>query len=638
MNRQRVMSHVGRVAAAAWLAALVVSFAPPAKAQSPAGVASRVNVTHDAHQYLDKLAVAPDGRLYLLWEYVSIFGGEEPPYRLLLREYSPEGAATEPFVIQRATGGCCFEAQMAANANGNLVTLFTRGPYGGFSVRRYGFSQGPEAFLVPALASSQVVPEGVAVDQAGGFVAVWSSSGQEASDQTDGRQGLFGRRFDATGRQAGPDFHVNTYRKNDQTDAALAMARDTGAFVATWISRNQDGSGWGGYAQLFGPDGRKQGGEILVPTSTVGDQVSPAVAMSPGGDFIIAWNGQDPRDATRTAIFAQRFAADGRRLGGEFRVSETAEGYEDGPQVAMDPKGNFMVTWDHWPIGLAYGRLYRADGTPVRDPIQITFVIGQLLPQIGFADNGTFTAAWTDALPLDFLEDVYVQRFSASPGEEFCLFRRGELVCDTGRTGGDPEIQYPFGGEAGETGLLGDVDGDGRADLCLFRAGVFRCDTGHDFGSSETRIRFGQAGDIPLLGDVNGDGKADPCVYRAGSFLCDTAHDGSVNVTIAFGEAGDVPLLGDIDGDGKADPCVFRAGMFLCDTAHDGSVNVMIAFGQAGDVPLLGDFDGDGRADPCVYRSGKLLCNIAHQNGATPATLIFGNGDGVPLLGNLDGL
>jgi hypothetical protein len=82
----------------------------------------------------------------------------------------------------------------------------------------------------------------------------------------------------------------------------------------------------------------------------------------------------------------------------------------------------------------------------VRDPVQITFVIGELLPQVGFADNGTFTAAWTNAPPLDFLEDVYVQRFSASPGEEFCLFRRGELVCDTRRTGGDPEIRYPFGG------------------------------------------------------------------------------------------------------------------------------------------------------------------------------------------------
>lgn len=639
MNRQRSVSRAGRVAAAACLAALVVSFGPSARAQSPAGVASRVNVTHDAHQFLDSLAVTPDGHLYLLWDYVSIFGGEEPPSRLLLREYSPEGVATNPFVVHRAIGGCCFDARMAVNAAGNLVTLFSQGIYGGFAARRYGFSQGPVALWVPAFATSQIVPEGVAVDSAGGFVVVWLSSGQETPDQAGFHLGLFGRRFDPAGRQVGSDFHVNTYRKDDQANAALALARDTGAFVVAWQSRIQDGSGWGIYGQLFGADGRKQGGEILVPTVTEGNQDLPVVAMNPKGDFIIAWRGVDPRDPTRTAIFAQRFATDGRRLGGEFRVSEATDGYEDGLQVAMDPQGNFMVTWDHWPIGLAYGRLYRANGTPVRDPIQMTFIIGQLLPQVGFADNGTFGAAWTDALPLDYLEDVYVQRYSASPGEEFCLFRRGELVCDTGRTGGDPEIRYPFGGQAGETGLLGDVDGDGRADLCLFRVGLFLCDTGHDFGSSETRIRFGQAGDIPLLGDINGDGKADPCVYRAGRFLCDTAHDGgAAEVEIAFGQAGDVPLLGDVDGDGKADPCMFRAGTFLCDTAHHGSVSVTIAFGQGGDVPLLGDFDGDGRADPCVYRSGRLLCNVAHQNGATPITLTFGNGDGAPLLGNLDGL
>jgi hypothetical protein len=612
----------------------------PANAQSPAGAPSRVNTTHDAHQVLQSMAMMPDGRVSVLWEYDSIFGHDlDFPERLILREYPVNGPATNPFVLYRTmAGGCCFSfARLSVNAAGQRVVFFEKSLEGGLAARRFGFSQGPSAFGIPDSSPFEVEPEAVAVDEAGGFVTIWASSKQEVPDQADYSLGLFGRRYDPTGHPIGPEFHVNTYRRNTQRLAAIAMDRSSGNFVVVWQSKDQDGSDWGLYGQRFAADARKLGGEFLIPTHTEGEQVEGALAMDLKGNFVVAWTGADPADLYRNAIFAQRFQANGERIGGEFQVSEATDGYEDYSKIAMDGQGNFVITWNHWPEGLAYARLYRANGTPVRAPVQLTLVPGYILPQPGFAANGTFGVAWTDVGREEDLEDVYAQRFSASPGEEFCLFQRGELICDTGRTGGDPEVRYPFGGQAGEIGLLGDVDGDGRADLCLFLAGVFRCDTGHDFGAAETRIRFGQSGDVPLLGDVDGDGRADPCVYRAGRFLCGTTHDGNISVTIAFGQTGDIPLLGDADGDGRADPCVFRNGVFLCDTKHDGSVNVTIPFGQPGDVPLLGDFDGDGKADPCVYRAGQLLCDTKHD-GTIGGRLTFGDGDGAPLLGNIDGL
>lgn len=577
--------------------------------------------------------------MFVLWERDSILGNEEFfPEQLLLREYPVTGVATDPFTIFRtAMGGCCLSARLAVNETNQGVTVFLNPHSGDLSARRFGFSQGPSAFGIPDSSPFEVNPEAVAMDKFGGFVVIWSSSAQEGPDQVDYSLGLFGRRYDSSGQPIGPEFHVNTYRRNTQRLAAIAMNRSSGSFVVVWQSKNQDGSDWGLYGQRFAADASKLGGELLIPTHTEGEQVEGAIAMDLKGNFVVAWRGADPANLDRNAIFAQRFTASGERIGGEFQVSEATDGYEDASRIAMDGQGNFVIAWDHWPDGLVYARLYRANGTPVRDPVQLTLVPGYVVPQLGFAANGTFGAAWTDVLIDEGIDDVYVQRFSASPGEEFCLFRRGELICDTGRTGGDPEVRYPFGGQPGEIGLLGDVDGDGRADLCLFLDGVFRCDTEHDFGASETRIRFGQSGDVPLLGDLDGDGKADPCVYRAGQFLCGTARDGNVNVTVHFGQPGDIPLLGDVDGDGRADPCVFRQGVFLCDTAHDGSVNVTIVFGQVGDIPLLGDFDGDGKADPCVYRAGQLLCDTKHD-GTLGGRLTFGNGDGTPLLGNLDGL
>ncbi len=611
----------------------------PVNAQSPAGPAGRVNVTHDTPQDLHSFAVAPDGRMFVVWEHDSIFGNEEEfPEQLLLREYSALGAASDPFVLFRTIGGgCCLSAHVSVNEADQGIVILDANLSGAIAARRFGSFQGPSRVFIPAFSPFEVNPETVAMDKSGGFVVIWSSSAQERPDQSDLNLGLFGRRYDPSGRPIGPEFHVNTYRRNTQRLASIAMDRSSGNFVVVWQSKNQDGSDLGLYGQRFAADTSKLGGEFLIPTHTEGEQGEGAIAMDLKGNFVVAWTGADPTNLYRNAIFAQRFTANGERIGEEFQVSEATDGYEDASRIAMDGQGNFVISWDHWPDGLAYARLYRANGTPVRDPVQLTLVPGYVVPQLGFAANGTFGAAWTDVLTNDDIDDVYVQRFSASPGEEFCLFRRGELICDTGRTGGDPEVQYPFGGQPGEIGLLGDVDGDGRADLCVFLGGLFRCDTGHDFGAAETRIRFGQSGDVPLLGDVDGDGKADPCVYRAGQFLCSTTHDGNVNVTIPFGQPGDIPLLGDVDGDGRADPCVFRKGVFLCDTAHDGSVNVTIPFGQAGDIPLLGDFDGDGKADPCVYRAGQLLCDTKHD-GTIGGRLTFGNGDGVPLLGNLDGL
>ncbi len=226
----------------------------------------------------------------------------------------------------------------------------------------------------------------------------------------------------------------------------------------------------------------------------------------------------------------------------------------------------------------------------------------------------------------------------APPGDDLCLLSGGSLWCDLGHDGGAPELRIAWRGGTDGIPLLGDLDGDGRADLCLYRDGQFACDTGH-LGSITATLSLGLPGDIPLLGDVDGNGTADPCLFRSGLFLCDTAHSGEPAQVIRFGATGDIPLLGDVNGDGSADPCVVRGQRLLCDTSHqDGSTDVDLPFAvEPGDVALLGDFDDDGRSDPCVYRSGSLLCDLAHR-GVFDATIRFAIPGGWPLLGNADGL
>jgi hypothetical protein len=628
---------VRRLTLAMWLSASIF-LAQRGEAQSPASAPIRVNPSHNSHQLLSDVAMTSDGRLFVAWRAEPLlFYPFNSPTMLLLRKYSPEGMASQPFVVHRTKDTCCYQARLAADDSEKLVVIFklSLAPGGGFSVRRYGFTAGLRALWVDTPVVYGQVPEGVALDKNGGFVAVWSSGGQEATD-SDLDHGVFARRYDLAGKAIDTEFHINTIRRGDQAFSDIAMSKDAGNFVVVWQS-SWYSVGWGVYGQYFSATGERLGGEFLI-SQEAGVNQEPAVAMDQRGNFVVVWMGQAPLEP---AIFAQRFSAGGGRLGGEIRVSDVLE-YFPGvhPRVSIDLQGNFVVSWTNWSEGVSMVRLFRADGTPVRSPVPLTYVRGQVDAQVAFADNGTFGAAWTDLGFIDDIEDVYTQRFSASPGNEICMSRPNEFVCDTGRTGGAPEVRYSFGGAAGEPGLLGDIDGDGRDDACFYRKGVFFCDTEHNFGAAETKIRFGQTGDTPLLGDLDHDGKADPCFYRAGRFFCDTAHDGfTAEAEIAFGVPGDLPLLGDVDGDGRADPCVYRAGQFLCDTAHDGGgAEIQVTFGQTGDRPLLGDFDGDGRADPCVYRSGQFLFDTAHDGGAAEATVAFGSGDGVPLLGNLDGL
>ena len=55
--------------------------------------------------------------------------------------------------------------------------------------------------------------------------------------------------------QAGKEFKVNTYTDDRQREPAIAMDK-RGNFVITWMSRDQDGSGYGIFARRFKKRGK----------------------------------------------------------------------------------------------------------------------------------------------------------------------------------------------------------------------------------------------------------------------------------------------------------------------------------------------------------------------------------------------
>jgi S-layer family protein len=178
----------------------------------------------------------------------------------------------------------------------------------------------------------------VAQDAAGNFVVVW----QGGANQDGGRDGIFGQRFGPTGVRLGAEFRVNTYTLNYQQYPGVAMA-DNGRFVVVWQSLEQEGAGWGIYAQRYATDGTALGPEMHINGFTTNDQTVPVVGIDAEANFVIAWE-SFTQDGDQGGIFARRFDSLGNPRGA-FRVNTTTLNDQFEPTIGIDRVGNFMVVW-----------------------------------------------------------------------------------------------------------------------------------------------------------------------------------------------------------------------------------------------------------------------------------------------------
>ena len=89
------------------------------------------------------------------------------------------------------------------------------------------------------------------MDAAGNFIVAFSSS--------DGNGlGAYTRRYDAAGNALTGEVQVNTATTGDQTWTNVVM-NASGAYVVSWNSAGQDGSGDGIYARRYDANGVAQG-------------------------------------------------------------------------------------------------------------------------------------------------------------------------------------------------------------------------------------------------------------------------------------------------------------------------------------------------------------------------------------------
>ena len=202
------------------------------------------------------------------------------------------------------------------------------------------------------------------------------------------------------------DQPVNTNLNLIQVEPAVAS--DTaGDYVVVWTSygSGSDSAANGNIvAQRFSPYGIAQGPEFTVNSYTTGNQSSPDVAMDPSGDFVVTWCGAGPQDAN--GVYARIFDPTGTPLTDQFLVNNYTLGdHNQQPKVAINSASDFVVSWSGYVQGQfnnsqeIYYRRFSSDGTPLSGQTLATASTGQTEENSDVAVDakGDFVVAWQEA-------------------------------------------------------------------------------------------------------------------------------------------------------------------------------------------------------------------------------------------------
>jgi len=289
-------------------------------------------------------------------------------------------------------------------------------PYALTSPVTYAYSNGAsQAFTDRSIsepAAAEPFSPRITMDGAGNFVAVW-----------EGSPGIFMRGFHAGGCQkfSSRAVHRNQAGNPKQPDVASDA---NGNFVVVW-SEEVEGSGrFQIRMRGFNPDGSERFAEQTVGSVVAGWQHNPRIAMAPGGQFTVVWEGS-PQQSAPYQVYARGFNADGSQRVAQWVVNPETEGSLLLPVVAVDNQGRSVVIWGEDAEGSGafqlYGRAFNADGSQwlARFTVNTVTNLQHPRPAVGMDASGNFVVAWEDSRAGASQQQVYARGYTHTGGQLF---------------------------------------------------------------------------------------------------------------------------------------------------------------------------------------------------------------------------
>ncbi len=279
--------------------------------------------------------------------------------------------------------------------------------------------------------SAQSAPA-VASDDDGNFVVVWESR------QDGSGYGIYARRYNSAGTAQTGEILVNSTTIGEQRFPSVAMDGD-GDFVVAFESYGQDGAGYGVYARRFDAAGTPVAPAFLVNTTTANDQFRASVAMDATGDFVVAWQSY-AQDGAGDGVYFQRYNSGGTAQGVETQVNVTTTQFQNSPAVAMDSDGDFVIAWQSYTTdGSGYGiyaRRIDAAGVPLATEFRANQNTAgqQQRPTVAIDPNGAFVVAWESDGQDGSAFGIFGRRYSVSGSAIANEFRLNTFTAGDQRT------------------------------------------------------------------------------------------------------------------------------------------------------------------------------------------------------------
>ncbi|WP_432612373.1 hypothetical protein, partial [Azospirillum brasilense] len=174
----------------------------------------------------------------------------------------------------------------------------------------------------------------------GGYAVSWTDTISQPGYYVD----VYTQVFSASNTAVGSVSRVSTYGNYNQSQNMVAALADGGYVVVSMCEGGLDLSGNGIFARRYDALGRPLGGETRVNNFVAGDQQQPSVTALADGGYVIAWTSA-AQDGSGYGVYAQRYDAAGNKLGGDFLLAQNIAGNQVQPVLAARADGGFVAVW-----------------------------------------------------------------------------------------------------------------------------------------------------------------------------------------------------------------------------------------------------------------------------------------------------
>lgn len=272
-----------------------------------------------------------------------VWAGYEPAPRLVGQHFNDDGSPRSG-LFDVSTGPTAGGPQLSSDGHGNLVAVWDPGlPAGvmGRLVDSGGTPTGSEFQVNTSPVFDGWHPRfDVARDADGRFLVVWDDLAPALTDL------VHGRFFHGDGQPAGDDFQIAAATTWSAFATAPSVHADpAGGFVVLWTG-GDDYPSQSIHGRRFDTAGSPVATEFVLDTLPSANYPWPApgrVAVREGGDMVRVWQGCSLPGG---CIIAQALDRTGNRIGSGFAVDPVSAPYVDRPgSIAMSPSGQFVVAW-----------------------------------------------------------------------------------------------------------------------------------------------------------------------------------------------------------------------------------------------------------------------------------------------------